>query len=208
MTTQFKQDKLAVENAAQDAQNVAVYKGWLAQHPSVADVIANEKMFREYMDFTDELTEADFDFAYGNLGDKVLATQRVPTLEEVKAELVDKICERLTSSDGSGRSDANVKLFRTKAKFMSLPEVTAKLEELTRKVSITAMPHAERKQILVNARQYQDQYPAYPKMVVRPGTVKAIPRDRKYLLSLDVYDLKKERRLYGNAAIDARLNGK
>lgn len=212
MTTQFKQDKLAVENAAQDAQNVAVYKGWLAQHPNVVDCIANEKMFRKYMDFTDELTEADFDFAYGNLygnlGDKVLATQRVPTAEETKAALIDKIIERLqTTNNKHWQIPHNVQIERAKMQFHSIEQLTARLDEIVRAQTLNALSPEERQKIVVEGRRYTG-YPQLSKTVVRPGTVRAVPQDAAYLRSLDLWDLKRLCRLYGTEQVNARLAGR
>jgi hypothetical protein len=138
-----------------------------------------------------------------------ISRHRVQSEEEVKEELIEAIIERLqTTNNKHWQVPHNVQIERTKLQFKSLEELTARLNEVVRAQTINAMPAVERNQILVNARQYQNQYPAYPKTVVRPGTVRAIPRDKAYLLSLDLWDLKKERRIYGDANIDARLNGK
>jgi len=205
--TQYEQDKLAVESAAQDTQNLAIYKGWLVQHPHVADCIANEKVFREYMDFSDELTEADFDFAYGNLGDRVLAIQRVPTAEETKAALIDKIIERLqTTNNKHWQIPHNVQIERAKMQFWSLEQLTARLNEVVRAQTLNALSPEERQKIVVEARRYTG-YPQLSKTVVRPGTVRAINLDAAYLRTLDPWDLKRLCRLYGTEQINARLRG-
>jgi len=47
------------------------------------------------MDFTDPLTEDDFDFAYtGNIRSNIVL-QRVPKPAEVHAQLIDDICDLL-----------------------------------------------------------------------------------------------------------------
>src|SRR5216684_1062556 len=82
METRYAINRAAADNAAQHEQNIATYKDWLARHPEVQDCIANLTMFAGYMDFTDLLSDSDFDFALSNLKDH-LALQRVPTPQEV-----------------------------------------------------------------------------------------------------------------------------
>ena len=80
----FNQDKGAALAEAQRQQNLIAYKNWVARRPEVRDCEANLKMFQSYMDFTDPLVDADFDFALGNLRSS-LALQRIPTQEEIVA---------------------------------------------------------------------------------------------------------------------------
>lgn len=210
--TQFEQDKLAAENAAQREQNVATYKAWLVKHPELVDCIANQKMFEEYLDWEDEFTAADLDFALGNLSSRLrLATQRVPTLEETKAALIDKICSLIASSDGTGRdgkfSTFQLSTERTKMTFWTVPQLAARLEEVIRKQDLNSKPIGELQQIVQSGRRYVG-YPQLGQSIVRPGTVRAVPLDAAYLRGLDAWELKKFCRLYGVEQINNRLAGK
>jgi hypothetical protein len=210
MSSNFELNKEAKARAAQIAVKTEELKRWLeVNHPDIHPGIGTQKAFLE--DMGDSfLTASSEDFEYSlRTMTTIISRHRVQSEEEVKEELIDSIIERLQSTNNKHwQVPHNVQIERTKLQFKSLEELTARLNEVVRAQTINAMPAVERNQILVNARQYQNQYPAYPKTVVRPGTVRAIPRDRAYLLSLDLWDLKKERRIYGDANIDARLNGK
>jgi hypothetical protein len=80
----YVKDKNAALLAEQRANNEATWRRWLAKHPAVVDCEANRKAILEYIDDTDDLVEADFDFVYSNIGDH-LAHQRVPTVAEENA---------------------------------------------------------------------------------------------------------------------------
>ncbi|MGC1492178.1 MAG: hypothetical protein WA798_12470 [Candidatus Acidiferrum sp.] len=207
--TQYEQDKVAVENAAQYQSNLETYNRWLEKHPDINPCIANQKAFEEYLDWADEVTPADLDFALGNMLDRLqLATQRVPTPEETKAALIDKIIERLqTTNNKHWQIPHNVQIERAKMQFWSLEQLTARLEEIVRAQTLNALSPEERQKIVVEGRRYTG-YPQLSKTVVRPGTVRAVPQDAAYLRSLDPFDLKRLCRLYGVEQVNARLAGR
>ena len=207
--TQYEQDKLAAENAAQYQSNLETYNRWLEKHPDINPCIANQKAFEEYLDWADEFTPADLDFALGNMLNRVqLATQRIPTPEETKAALIDKIIERLqTTNNKHWQVPHNVQIERAKMQFWSLEQLTARLEEIVRAQTLNALSPEERQKIVVEGRRYTG-YPQLSKTVVRPGTVRAVPQDAAYLRSLDPFDLKRLCRLYGVEQVNARLAGR
>lgn len=209
MTTQFKQDRIAAENAAQYEKNLATYKAWIGRHMDVVDCMANQKEFKEYLDWADEFTPADLDFALGNMLNRVqLATQRIPTPEETKAALIEKIIERLqTTNNKHWQAPHNVQIERAKMQFWSLEQLTARLDEIVRAQTLNALSPEERQKIVVEGRRYTG-YPQLSKTVVRPGTVRAVPQDAAYLRSLDPFDLKRLCRLYGAEQVNARLAGR
>jgi hypothetical protein len=72
--------------------NRAALKNWLAGRPQIPDCIAVRNLFEEYMDFTEPLSDVDFDFALGNLESQI-GKQRVPPPAEVKQDLIGEICD-------------------------------------------------------------------------------------------------------------------
>jgi hypothetical protein len=77
MTSTYKMDKLAADNAAKMQE-------WFQCNPTVVACTANEKMLRYYLDFSEPLELVDFDFAKTQLGNQ-LATANIPTVEDVNA---------------------------------------------------------------------------------------------------------------------------
>jgi hypothetical protein len=102
MTTRFELDRQAVANAAQAEANRAALKNWLSRHSQIPDCIAVRNLFEEYMDFTEPLSDVDFDFALGNLASQI-GKQRVPPPAEVKHDLIGEICNLLRSPNSDGR---------------------------------------------------------------------------------------------------------
>jgi hypothetical protein len=210
MTTQYQKDKESAQNAAQYQANLVTYKNWLVNRPEIVDCVANQKAFESYMDWSDEFTEADLDFAVSNMEGQ-LATQRLVTPEEVKAALVAKIVQ-LTGAkaettyklavSGGREVKWSVKLLPT----FSIEQLTELLDEWLRKKTLEAKPHEEIQQIVESGRPTYG-FPQLPKQIVRPGTVRAVPLDAAYLRGLDTYELKKNIRLYGLEQVNARIRG-
>jgi hypothetical protein len=84
--TTFKQDKEAAALTQQRKENIALLRVWLEKHPEIPYNDANLLAFEEYMDFTDPLSQADFEFALGNMPASRFARQRVPSEAEQVAE--------------------------------------------------------------------------------------------------------------------------
>src|SRR5580704_8268732 len=202
-------------NRESDARNVQIavkteeLKRWLElNHPDIHTGIGTQKAFLEDMgDAFLTASSEDFEYSLRTMTTNI-SRHRVQTEAEVKAELVDRICELLRNPDGGTRggkySDQDLSTFRTKAEFMSLEDLTARLNEIVR---AQTMSPSEAHQVLVSARKYQG-YPQLGKSIVRPGTVRAVPLDAAYLRGLDAWELKKFCRLYGTEQINARLAGK
>jgi hypothetical protein len=81
----FKEDKEKAELERTRGNNTAVYQQWLKKNPQVKDCEATRNILNQYLDNTDELTLADFDFVHSKIGSR-LAHQHVPTVEEINAE--------------------------------------------------------------------------------------------------------------------------
>jgi hypothetical protein len=213
----FEKDKAAVAAMEQREANLALFREWMEKkHPEIKLGVAVENLFREYMDFEeDSLTVEDFEFALGNLGSKIYGREHVPTEGELKAALIGKIKE-LTSKDGVSLGttfklavDGGKRVVHWSVQQLphwNIPQLTELLDELVRKRVLMAQPASDLQQIAASGRSNYG-YPAYPKTVVRPGTVRAIPRDAAYLKSLEPWELKKENRLYGVEAVNKRLRG-
>jgi hypothetical protein len=212
MRNRFEIDKADAASAERREVSQTAFKQWLAKHPEVPDCDAVENLFREYADWDDALTEADFEFAYGNLRGNI-TLQKVsppPTDEQVKAALIEKICSLIASSNQGrdGKFDSyNLITERTKMNFWSIPELAARLEDVIRKQSMAAKPISELQTIVRSARKYVG-FPQLGRTVVAPGTVHAVNLDAAYLRGLDSWDLKKLCRLYGVEQVNARLAGK
>jgi len=205
----LKQDRVAAQQKAQADANETLLTQWLVKHPELRDCTAVRNVFRDYMDFTDPLTEADFDFAYGNVGSQI-GKQYVPTEAETKQALIEKICELIASKDGTGRdgkfSVHQLQTERTKMGFWNIQQLTARLDEVVRKQQMVKQPLSELHQVLQDSRQYQG-YPKLPSQMVPAGKVRAVPVDAAYIRGLDVWELKRLNRLYGAEQVNARLRG-
>jgi hypothetical protein len=197
----FKEDKLAAENAAQYEANLVTYKNWLVQHRQVADCIANRKMFEGYMDWTDHLSPADFDLALGNLTSRLqLATQRVPTEEETKAELINGICDLLRSpnSDGRGGRYSEVALAneRKRLQTFSKEQLIARRDEIVEKQRLQKLSAGQIRQELQASR------PA-PQVKVLPAEY-----TKKRIHAMPPHEIKQLIRYYTASVVNDRIFGR
>ncbi len=151
----FKEDQAAAIAAAQKEASHATYKMWLTHHPKVRDCIANTKMFEEYMDFTDELTPADFDFALGNLESR-LVIQKIAPPERAKKDLVEEICDLLRSpnSDGRGGRYSEVALAneRKRLQTFTTDQLIARRDEIVEKQRLQKLSAGQIRQELQASR--------------------------------------------------------
>jgi hypothetical protein len=209
MSSNFERNRDTDARKAQIAAKTEELKRWLElNNPDVHPGIATQKAFMEDMgDAFLTATEQDFEYSLRTMT-TILSRHRVQTEAEIKQELIEKICELLRNPDGGTRggkySDHDLSTFRKKAEFMTVPELTTRLEEIVR---AQTMSPTEAHQVLVSARKYQG-YPQLGKTIVRPGTIRAVPLDAAYLRGLDAWELKKFCRLYGTEQVNARLAGK
>ena len=198
MTT-FTEDKQAAENAASIEKSTAVYRKWLAaKHPEIHDTKGLLKQFQEYMDFTAELNQDDFEFALQHMPDTaVYNKQHVPT----KAELIDDICD-LLSEKGGPYSAFNVKSIRTKMQSWSLEALKARKDEIIRVRTLNQLPVSELKQMVHDAYQPQSGFPKLPRTTMDGRVI-----DTAFLRRMPLWEFKKFKLLYGDSAINARLAG-
>jgi len=212
--TQFEQDKQAAQDAVLTEQSYKAYRAFIERHAEIPDGMATEKLFREYADWSDGLTEADFEFALSNLH-SCLPKRRVATPEEVKAVLIDKICE-LIASKNEGR-DGKFDRFalaseRKKLAFQSIEQLTQRLDEVVRKQIHAGKTVLELRNQLAEARRDTRRYPGYPDLpaeVVPDGKVRAIRCDAAFLKNLDPATLRRYVQRFGiqqiNDAIRERV---
>jgi hypothetical protein len=205
MTT-FTEDKKAAADAAMIQQSTDIYRRWLAKkHPEIRDCEAVLLAFKRYMDFTDPLNEDDFEFALGNNPSiSQYGKHHVPT----KDELIEDICELLRAPDPSGRggrySSFNIDSVRIKMQSWSVPQLQARKDEIIRAQALNKKPLSELKQ-MVHETQPQFGFPKLPRTFM--DGMKSVPIDAMFLRRLPGWELKKYVRIYGERAINARLQG-
>ena len=210
--SRFEQDRQQESRDARIAAQTEAFKKWLAdKHPEIYFCTAFFNELKEYMQgsfFT--AGDEDFEYAVQNIDTKGVR-QHVPTPEETKAALIDKICSLLTSADGTGRDGKfdshSLNAERTKMNFWTVPQLTTRLEEVIRKQQLSKAPIGELQKIVQSGRRYEG-YPQLGQSIVRPGTVHAVALDAEYLRDLDSWDLKRLCRLYGISQVNDRLAGK
>jgi hypothetical protein len=210
MNTSFKEDKQAAAEAVLIQQGTAVFGRWLLKHPE-ANYDAAKKMLQEYMDFTGPLSEDDFEFAYGNLrNSNRIMPKQVPTPAEAKAALIDGICDLLRSPDGTGRegkySNFNLTALRKQMEHWEISALTARRDEIVRAQRMVKQPLPELKQIVREAHT-DPGFPRLPKTIVPAGQVVAVPLDAAYIKKLEPWEIRRLSRIYGQAAVNARLAG-
>jgi hypothetical protein len=218
VATQFEQDQQAVVDAAQREQNLNALHHWLAgNHPEITSPsIAVDRLFEEYADFTERpFTAADFAFMFSNLGSRIHGRQHVPSAGELKAQLIAKICEMISSKDGGrdgkfGKSQLDNE--RKKMSFWTIPQLTTRLDEIVRRQTLSGKPLEQLKADIAEARRDTRRYPGYPDLpleIVPKGKVRAVRCDAKYLMNLDSNELRHLCRRYSlpqiNDAIRERI---
>jgi hypothetical protein len=164
----------------------------------VRDCIATQKAFEEYLDWTDEFTQADLEFALGNLGNRIVR-QEVETPEEMKATLIDKICELIASSNG-GRdgkhNEHSVKTERSKMAHWTISELTQRLETISEKQRLQKLSAGEIRQELQASRSQPQ--------------VKVLPTEftRERIHGMPPYEIRRLIRDYTAAVVNNRLFGR
>ncbi len=217
--TQFTDDRLTQQREALIQQSTEVFQRWLSKHPEIPNTIATLGAFKRYMDFTDPRTEDEFEFAWGNMKGSAtydIITRRVPPPAEVHAQLVEDICEKLRSPDGTGAggrySDENLKALRLQMRYWSIDQLKAKLESVTSKQAQSQLSVPELKQIVRDSapKRRFDGYPTLPAFIVPQGQVQAVKCDAAYLYGLAKQDFYEYRRMvsrFGSAQITERQRG-
>jgi hypothetical protein len=207
MATKFELDKQAAANAAQVDANQTLFTQWLGKHPEVPDCTAVRNLFQEYMDFTDPLSVADFDFAYGNL-ESSLRKQRVATEAEIKQELIGKICELIASKNGgrdgkfstigNAASPSELERERKRISFWTVEALTKRLEEVVRAQRLSKFSAGELREHLSQHRAAQ-----------QPGRV-VLPTEytRERIHAMSSHEIKKLIRDWTVTVVNDRLFGR
>jgi hypothetical protein len=210
MSSRFEQDKETEARESLIASQTEAFQRFVeTKHPEIHFCTALLNEIKAYM-LNQFLTGDDADWEYAiNMVDTRGVRQYVPTPDEVKASLIDEISSLIASAnDGrDGKYDAHtLKQERAKMQHWTLPQLTQRLEEVQRRQVLSTKTATELRQIVQSAHKYTG-YPKLGTSVVRPGTVRAVVLDAAYLRGLDVWELKKYCRLYGEAQVNARLRG-
>jgi hypothetical protein len=215
MTTQFEVDSAAVAAKEQRDRNVALLRDWLATtHPEIPPSIAVDKLFESYMDFeSEDLTPAQFEFALGNLESQIGGRQHVPSEDELKQNIIDKICDLLNVDEFQKRNE------RTKLQFQSLVELSGKLNKLLARRELASKSGAELREIAKGPQAVPSQFPGYPNLTstyvpkypvpaLGWDTIRAVPTGEylRYLAKKDLATFKTFTRLYSGAQITFWLN--
>jgi hypothetical protein len=217
--TQFTDDRLTQQREALIQQSTEVFQRWLSKHPEIPNSIATLGAFKRYMDFTDPLTEDEFEFAWGNMKGSSqygVTTRRVPTPQEVREDLVEQICAALRNPDGSGRggrySDENLKALRMQMKYWTIPQLQEKLSSVVSKQVYSKLSVEELRRI-TNTKQPQ-RYAGYENLgefIIPRGQTQPVRCDSAYLLTLAKTNFYEYRYLcdrYGTVQITARQQGR
>jgi hypothetical protein len=190
---QFQKDQLKAQADELRRQSEAAFERWLKRAPQVIDCTANRKAFAEYADWEDGLTESDFEFAFGNLKDRLAlqslrqAKARIENTEaEQKASLIDEII-RLLETGGARNTAHDLQTERAKLGFQSVPQLQARRDSIVCSQAAAAKSVSQLRAELTEARRDTRRYPGYPDLPqewVPPGKVLAVKVDSKFLKSL------------------------
>jgi hypothetical protein len=207
----FQLDKAADARAAQLEANKTVYRNWLAQHPEVADCIANDNMLQEYFAQEDVLTTEKLDYALDKLQKKKsLAIQVPPSKAEIRADLIEQIMQALQRTNNKHwQIPKNVATERTRMKYWTAEQLSARLEEIIRRQTLSALPLWELRKIAHGNPEPPSQWPRLPLRFVPRGQVISVALDADYLNGLPatkegMYEFDRLTRIYGDDQIDRR----
>jgi hypothetical protein len=214
---QHRQDELRAQADELRRQSEAALARWLRRHPEVQDCTANRKAFEEYADFSDGLTEADFDFCFSNIHSRLAlqtlerAKERAADDEaETKAQLVNEIIGLLRTG-GARHTEHDLKTERTKLGFQSVSQLQARRDAIVRSQAAAGKSVSQLRAELTEARRDTRRYPGFPDLpteIVPKGKVRAVRCDSAYLRSLDADTLRDMCRRYSlpqiNDAIASR----
>jgi hypothetical protein len=199
MSNNIQEDRAAHAAAAQREVNITTYQAWLSTHPDVVPCTATLRAFEEYMDFTDVLTVADFNFAYGNLGSR-LALRRVPTENQSKEALINEICDLLRSPNSDGRggrySEENLKSERIKISYWTVSELARRRDEIVEKQRLQRLSAGQIRQELQASRP------------VPPGKVLPAEYTRDRIRAMPSHEIRKLNRDYTASVVNDRLFGR
>lgn len=191
---QFEKDQVKAQADELRRQSEAAFDRWLQRHPEVQKCTANRKAFEEYADFSDGLSEADFDFAFGNLKSrlalqslKVAKAKAVEAEDELKDALIAEIIQLLRNG-GARHTEHDLQTERTKLSFQSVPQLQARRDSIVRSQAAATKSATQLRAELVEARRDTRRYPGYPDLpleIVPKGKVRAVKCDAQYLKNLD-----------------------
>jgi hypothetical protein len=210
MTTQFEKDAATVAAKEQKERNIVLLRQFLeTNHPEIRPSIAVDRLFESYMDFESiDRTPSEFEFALSNLESQIGGRQHVPSEDELRENIIDKICEMLNVDEFQKRNE------RTKLQFQSLVELSGKLNTLLARRELASKSGAELRKIAKGPQAAPSQFPGYPSLtssyvpkyaVPELGwdTIHAVPTGEylRYLAKKDLATFKTFTRLYSGAQI-------
>lgn len=202
------EDKLLIAPAYESA-----WQAFVLYNPEKKGTAFRREFFEKMRDKEIQAAKKhEYDSLIKELGREDLRGTPLQDLREivVKPRLIERILQLIASSNNGrdGKFDEfNLKSERLRMASWTIPALTARLEEVVRKQTLSAKPIGELQQIVQSGRRYVG-FPQLGKTIVRPGTVRAIPLDAAYLRGFDAWELKKFCRLYGTIQVNDRLAGK
>jgi hypothetical protein len=207
--SRFEQDQQEEAHAARLQSQTEAFKTWLGKtHPEIRFGTALLLEIQEYMQSA-FLTAGDEDFAYAikNIETKY-TRQHVPTPEETKAALIDKIMERLEGTNNHHwKVPHNVQTERTKMRFWDVAALTQRLDGIVRAQELSAKSPVEIREIAYGNKEAPSNWPRLPLRMVPRGQVTSIAIDADHLNNLaknDKYEFVRLCKLFGTEQIDRR----
>jgi hypothetical protein len=202
MQTQYEKDKAAVAAKEQRDRNLVLLRNFLElKHPEIKPGIAIDNLFADYMDLESiDRTDSEFEFALSNLQSRINSKQHVPTVAELKAQLIDKILELLNLDAYQSKNE------RQRMQFWTLEQLSQRLENAVSKKQLANRPLHELHEIARGTQEIRP-YPGYATLassIVPRGQIVAI-KTRDYLDQLgrtDLHAFKKMVEVYGSKQID------
>jgi hypothetical protein len=157
MSSNFQRNREADARNAQIAVKTEELKRWLeVNHPDIHSGIGTQKAFLE--DMGDAfLTASNEDFEYSlRTMETNISRHRVESEAEIKEELIETICSRIASSDGTGRDGKydqhSLSKERSKMDHWTIPHLTQRLETILEKQRLQPMSAAQIKHELRASR--------------------------------------------------------
>jgi hypothetical protein len=207
--SRFDQDRQQEAHAARLQSQTEAFEKWLAdKHPEIHFCTALLLEVQEYMqDAFMTAGSDDWEYAVQAIDTKGVR-QHVPTSAEMKQSLIDKIIERLASTNNlHWQVPTNIQIERTKLSFWSVEQLTARLSEIVRAQELNAKSPVELREIAYGNREAPSNWPRLPLRMVPRGQVTSIAIDADHLNKLathDKYEFVRLCKLFGTDQIDQR----
>ncbi len=192
--------KVEKEVAERNAFEADQWQRILVRFPQIKDIEANYMICREAC-YPQDLTLDSIELLVTN-DESFVKQLALGTPEAIKQDLITKIVGLMDPAEGPYAAKNRAKSLS----FLSLERLRGELRNAEARVKLREKTPEELRQIIRQSKPVPG-YPALPRKIVPPGSVKAVDLDRAYLLRLDAESLRKICRIYSNEAVNARLAG-